>query len=331
MSVNNFVQYVAVLSNKDKHDENILVKLEKLFLILPRTLENEATYQNFDDQISKYLSKISGVSKDICQQLLNRKALYIGTNIKKVNSILGCSSISQDNKLIFTCADMSIFDIDPIDITIGNIEELINQYYYQFIRCNIYIFPDIKKNFELHNLIIQYYTFLLLKVIKIPTLVDKKIEFLKMAIAILYFRHFLDMDAKYAKEKALALVDQTYQKEFDSAIPDAFILKYNNIKDILKLVIDLKIVFDTPNNLTYQMLNNLKVVSFLSITSTFDHLVAALIASITSTEYYKPLLINRQIQEKVEQILASHFNNIKYEELDKYTIASLKREKPSND
>ena len=139
------------------------------------------------------------------------------------------------------------------------------------------------------------------------------------------------MDAKYAKEKALALVDQTYQKEFDSAIPDAFILKYNNIKDILKLVIDLKIVFDTPNNLTYQMLNNLKVVSFLSITSTFDHLVAALIASITSTEYYKPLLINRQIQEKVEQILASHFNNIKYEELDKYTIASLKREKPSND
>lgn len=326
MSIPKFVHYNAELSSNDNPNDNVLVRLEKLFLYLFRSKDSEKIYQNFDDQLKTYLNKISGNSKDICLQLLNRKAMLMSVNPKKLTNILGTYVSSESNKLLFVAAEISIFDIDVLDGTIGNIEELVNQYYYQFIRATIRSFPEISKNMDLHYMVIQIYSYLLMKTLRIPTLVDKKVELLKYITGILYLKHFVKMDFNLAKEKVLPLIDSKLQKEIISTVPDALLTKYNDIKDILKLVIDLKLVFDTPNNLTYQMLSQLKVVSFLSITSTFDHLIASLIAALTSVEYYKPLLINKQLQEKLEANILQYANKMKYEEISKFSISSVNKE-----
>lgn len=326
MGAPKFIHYNAELSSGDNPNANVLVRLEKLFLYLIRSKDSEKIYQNFDDQIRTYLNKISGNSKDVCIQLLNRNALLIAINPKKLTNILGSASVSESNKLLFVGAELSVFDIDPLDGNIGNIEELVNQYYYQFIRVIIKVFPEISKNMELHYIVIQIYIYLLMKTLKIPTLVEKKVELLKYVVGIIYFKHFVKMDFNLAKEKILPLIDSKLQKEIISAVPDALLSKYSDIKDVLKIAIDLKLIFDTPNNLTYQMLNQLKVVSFLSITSTFDHLIASLIASLTSIEYYKPLLTNKQLQEKLEFIILQYSDRIKYEEVSKFNMVSVKKE-----
>ncbi len=319
MKPKSFVPYTSILNNKEDNTDNILIKLEKTFVILFRHKE-ESFYENFDNQVSVYLNKISGHSKDVCLQLLNRKALLVGINSKKVNNILGCFSMAENNKLLFCAVESSLFDIELTDGSIGNIEEMVNQYYYQFIRYSIKSNSEITKNFDLHGLLIQYFTFLFLKVLKIPTVVDKKVDVLKYVVGVMYFKHFLKMDSGLAKEKSLSFIDDKLKSEVTAALPDTFINKYTDIKDIIKLVIDCKIVFDTPNNLTYQMLSSLKVISFLSITSTFDHLLASVIASITSTDYYKPLMINRQLQENIEKQILPLFTKAKYEELSKFSI-----------
>jgi len=325
VSVPKFIQYNAILSSKD-NDDSILVKLEKIFLYLFRNKDSAEFYQNFDDQIKTYLNKVSGNSKDICLQLLNRHALLVSVNPKKIPNILGSASVTESNKLLFVAAEISIFDIDPLDGNIGNIEELINQYYYQFIRVILKTFPEITKNMDLHYIVIQIYTYLLMKTLRIPLLVDKKVELLKYITGILYLKHFVNMDFNLAKEKVLPLIDVKLQKEIVSSVPDILLSKYTDIKDVMKLAIDLKLIFDSPNNLTYQMLNQLKVVSFLSITSTLDHLIASLIASLTSIEHYKSLMINKQLQEKLESYVLQYSDKIKYEEISKFSITSFTKE-----
>ena len=77
--------YTSILLNKKVPSDDTLVQLEKYSLIMFRhTSEaNAKVYQNFDDQLSTYLGKISGPSKDAVFQLLNRKALLISQNSKK--------------------------------------------------------------------------------------------------------------------------------------------------------------------------------------------------------------------------------------------------------
>ena len=231
--------------------------------------------------------------------------------------------MTDNNKLLLCGVDVSAFDIEAINGDIGNIEEVINQYYYQFIRFIVKSNKELTKNQELNNLCINYLTFLFLKVFKTPTIVDKKIDILKYIVGVLFYKHYLNMDTPLAKERALTLIDKKLHDEFRTSIPDTFLNKYSDIKDVIKLSYDLKIVFDNPNTLTYQILSALKVVSFLSITSTFDHLLAAIVASITSTDYYKPLLLNRQMQETIEKTLIPYFNNVKYEEITNFTVSSI--------
>ncbi len=325
MSTGKMVPYTTILNNKEDQSDSLLIKLEKLFLFLPRS-EGVEVYKNFDDQIRTYLNKINGPSKDVASQLLDRGAILMLINSKKSSNILGAKSSTSDGKLLFVGIECSAFDVEITNGDIGNIEELINQVYYQFIRHIIDTFPEIQKNQDLHTLLIQYYTFLLLKSLRIPTLVDKKVEVLKYITGIMYYKHFLNMDPYLAKERSLSLIDPKFQKEIESMIPDTFILKYTDIKDIIKLIIDTKLVFDTPNNLTYHMLNSLKVISFLSVTSTFSHLLSSIIASLSSIDFYKPLLINKPIQEHIESILIPYFTKVKYIEFSKYTVTSTKKE-----
>lgn len=324
MSAGKMIPYTTIWNNKDDQSDSLLIKLEKLFLILPRS-EGIEVYKNFDDQIKTYLSKISGPSKDVVSQLLDRGAILMLINSKKSSNILGAKSSTPDSKLLFVGGECSIFDVEITNGDIGNIEELVNQLYYQFIRHVIDTTPEIQKNQDIHPLLIQWYVFLLLKSLRIPTLVDKKVEVLKYITGIMYYKHFLNMDPYLAKEKSLSLVDSRFQKEIESIVPDVFILKYTDIKDIIKLIIDTKLAFDTPNNLTYHMLNSLKVVSFLSITSTFSHLLASIIASLSSIDFYKPLLINKPIQEHIENILTPYFTKVKYVEFSKYSVSTTKK------
>ena len=302
-------------------DETIVTEHDKLFLILHRDENSAAIYNSFDSQLNIYLNKLTGINKDIVKQLMDRKVVCIGTNPKKTANTLATLAY-HSNKLMYIVLDSSALDIDLLDGTLGNIEETINAIYYQFIRFIALTNKPLKLNDKLNELVIKYYTFLLLKFLKLSNLSDKSLELVKYITGVMYYKCFLNLNVTLASEKTLRILDPKYISEFESSIDLNLIEKYKDIKDILKLLIDFKILTATPNELTYNLLMGLKTSSFLSITVSYDLLISGIITGLYSQDFYKHLFINKQIQTQVEDIVSQYYNNVKYEKIDNLTLIS---------
>jgi hypothetical protein len=312
---------ISTVFKADDSEDTIIANLDKLFLVSLRSDPNSADfYRNFDNQLNIYLDKISGKSKDVVKNLIDRKVVQIGLNPKKNTNVLG-RIVDVNNKLLYIILDQSSLDID-IDGTIGNIEETINAIYYQFIRFIALTNTTLKKNEALNALIIKYYSFLLIKVLKLGSHNDKTVELIKYIVGVMYYKCFLGQNVTLGSEKTLKLINPHYVADFEASIDLKLIEKYSDIKDILKLFIDFKITTETPNTLTYNLLMGLKTTSFISITNGYDLLLAGIITSLYSQEFYKHLLINQQIQSQIENIVSQCFDDAKYEKTDKLHIVS---------
>lgn len=297
-------------------EETIVTEHDKEYVIMFRNEQSSAIYEQFDSQLNIYLNKISGQNKTAVKQLLDRKVICLGLNPKKTSNTLGMV-IDQNNKLYYIVLDSTILDIDLNNGVIGDIEETINATYYQFIRFIATSNPSFKKNDTLNELIIKYYCNLLLKFLKLTTQSDKQIELAKYIISIMYYKCFLDLNVTLASEKSLKLIKPEFIHEFESLVDLKLIEKYNDIKDILKLLIDFKVTFETPNTLMYNLLMGLKTTSFLSVTISYDLLIAGIITSLYSQNFYKHLLVNKNIQTQIETIISKAYNNVKFEDTSK--------------
>ena len=318
------VSIKSIFKIKDT-DETIVTEHDKLFLILRRDSESAVTYNSFDSQLNIYLNKLTGKNVDIVKLLVNKKVVHIGTNPKKTANTLGTITY-HTNKLMFIILDSSALDIDLLDGTIGNIEEVVNTIYYQFVRFIALTNKPLKINDKLNELIIKYYTFLLLKVLKLSSLNDKSLELVKYITGLMYYKCFLNLNITLASEKTLRILDPKYITEFESAIDLKLVEKYMDIKDILKLLIDFKVVTATPNELTYNLLMGLRTTSFLSVTVSYDLLLAGIINGLYSQDFYRHLFINKQIQTQVEVIVSQYYDNVKYEKIDGLILTSVSKD-----
>lgn len=324
MSDPKMVSIKSIFKVNDNEDDNIIIEHDKYLLVLTRNENSADIYNSFDSQLNTYLNKITGKNKEITKLLLDKQLIYIGINPKKTTT--GLASMGyHNNKLSYIILDSSILDIDTLDGTIGNIEETINAVYYQFIRFICLTNQDLKKNDILNSLIIKYYTYLIMKVLKLFSQTDKQSELIKYIVGIMYYRCFIKLNSNLASEKTLKIIDPKYIDEFQNTINLKLIDKYTDIKDILKILIDYKLTFETPNQLTYSLLMGLKPTSFLSSTISYEFLLSGIITSLYSQEFYKTLLINQSLQIQIEKIVSQEFNNAKFDTMKSSTLKSTEK------
>ena len=164
-----FVPVEAIFSSKDNSRDDILFRSEQTFLIHLKSDESKELYDNFNSQLQTYCDKISGLNKDVCEIALKHDIIYIGISSKKQNNVLS-AYIVNNTKLMAIILDSSVLDIDTVTGDIGDLDEVLNQIYYRFVHLSVlHNIDQLKKDDSFNSNIIEYYTYLLLKHLKLDT------------------------------------------------------------------------------------------------------------------------------------------------------------------
>jgi hypothetical protein len=320
------ISFKPISFTLEKDSESLIIQAEKYFIGVKKESDDEKEiYANFEQQILTYLDKVHAPYVDVVRNCVKRDILFIMRNTSKNNNTLSARYIHND-KLMAIGLECTLLDIDPLSGLISNVEETIMAIYYSYISSTCTIFnSEIIKNFSLHEKVINYYTFMLIKALKVPPLVEKKVELIKFIVGIMYYKFFVKLDFNLAKEKALRVVSNQFQAEFDDFKDIKLLDKYTTIKDITKALVDLKVLFTNTNELMYNWVSSLKTISLLSVTDNFEFLIAGIIASQYSTDILKPLLLNRSLQQQVELSIQPFYDRVGFDSIRSYNITHVKR------
>ncbi len=287
----------------------------KQFIFLYRDEDTKETYENFKNDMLPNLSKIKNTASITVSMLLNKNILYLGMPIGTTSPLLGMF-LTENDILSLIVLNINALDIDIKTGHMSDPDSVIYASYLQFIRatCSIYS-KEIERNSNIHKLLIEYYCFLLMKVLKLPLLNEKQTELFKFLTGVMYFKHFYKYNDTYAIELCEPIISKEYFKEFQSSIKNSNIVKYDNIKDLIKLIGEFKLSFDPPNQLLFQLITSIKTLGFQGITSEIYDLIAATIVSQYPNQYFQALMINRQSQGQIENIISSYFSKIAFKKL----------------
>lgn len=292
--------------------ESPISALEKDFMCLLRVSKSDEIYSNFDNTLHTYSNKIKNQPSSICNALLARKNIYLALLMSSNINILG-SYVIDSNKLNGIILNTGVLDIDIKTGDVSAPDDLIYIIYFQFIRAVVDLnSKDIQNDMDLNSLLVDYYTFLLMKNMKLPLLNDKQLELFKFITGAMFFKYFYKDNDALAIEKCQNIVAPDSYSEFKQAIRNSSFSKFEDIKDIIKLIGEFKISFDPPNQLLYQLLLNIKSLGFLLISSDIGNIIAASIVSLYTSEYYSPLFINRQTQNKIESLISKYFSKVEF-------------------
>lgn len=300
---------------KTKTTENPITIVEKDFLYLKKNNESTEIYKKFESSLALYLTKIKNQPASICNLLLTKDSIYLGLLLNANPNILG-NYIVLNNKISAVTLNTSNLEIDIKTGELSEADNVVYIVYYQFIRAlgEIY-FNEIERNSELNNLLIEYYNYVLMKTLKLPMLNDKQIELLKFIVGVMFYKHFYKYNDILAIEKCESLISKEYYQEFKPTIKNSNISKYQDIKDIIKLINEFKISFDPPNQMMYQLLVSIKTMGVLLLTSDIQNLIAVAITSQYPCEYYSNLFINRPSQSKIESIISQFYPKVEFGKL----------------
>jgi hypothetical protein len=299
------------------HDDmNPLTKHERELLILTRAGEQLKVYERFDNDFNLFLSKLqNSPAKKAAEKLYNNKVIYLGTNTKQ-DGCLGSPLIGGDGILGGVILDSADFDISLSNGDTSNIDLCIYGTYFNYIRGIVLSNrKEIKKDIELHELLITYLKNLIKKNSGIPQLNEKQDLLYDLVVRVFFYQFFLyyDFDMAfdlYIKKK----IPEQFKSEFNILLRNIDKSKYVQFRDIFKILFDLKITSDNPNTLLSSTLQKLGISQFLYISSVIDYLIAATILSLyPGSTFTKNLFINRVTQEAIESKITHYSNSIRFD------------------
>ncbi|MEO5350434.1 MAG: hypothetical protein H7836_12410 [Magnetococcus sp. YQC-3] len=293
-------------------DDNPLTKHEKEMIILTRNIQQEKVYNNFDNDFNIYLSKLpDSAAKKTIEKLSVNKLIFLGTNSKK-DGCLGSPLLSSSNDAIGgVVLDAADFDIELSTGNTSNIDQCVYAAYFNYIRGVVLLKrKEVKQNIELHNLMIEYLKNIIKKSISAPTLNEKQELVFEALVRLFYYEYFLFYDFGMAMDLfVMKAVPKEYQKEIEKTLRTLETSRYGRFRDIFKALYDLKIVIDNPNNMLSACLTKLGLSQFLYVTTNIDFVIASAILSLyPGADFVDNLLINRKLQESIEDIIVKYSN-----------------------
>jgi hypothetical protein len=299
---------------------NSLLSTDELkIFILERDKKDLPIYDTFFEDYSNYLSKMpNNTVKEMCQNLLNKNLIFLGIAKTKPDNVVVRSFITPDDKFAGVALDSQQLGIDPLTGSADSIDECIYATYFGFVRSAVIINKtEIRQNKDLHKLLSTYLYLLFLKVIGSDKLYSEKQKALVHMLTIyIYYKHYLKERHPYI----LTIIQRDYDKFIGKEYIKEFLPvleemeNYTSLKDFPKMLIDAKVLNESPNILTMSLLKLLKPMGFYSLIGPLDYFIPLVIITKYPIEFIgSKAPTNDKIQNAVEEIMVKYMNSVKYD------------------
>ncbi len=276
----------------------ILRSSEQKIFVLKKNAENKQIYSTFMDDFSNYLMKLpNNPVKNHVKTIQNKNLIFLGIAKIKPDNVIARSFITTDDKLAGIALDSQQLGVDPTTGSTESIDECIYATYFSLIRATVYIHKTkIRQNKDLHKLLSTYLYMLFIKAIGSDKLYSEKQKALVHILSIyIYYKHYLKERHSYI----LSILERDYSKFIGKQYLDEFlpaldkIQNYTSLKDFPKMLIDMKVINESPNILTISLLKMLKPMGFYCLIGPLDYF--------------------DKIQNAVEEIIAEYMDKNTYD------------------
>lgn len=295
---------------------NTFLQTKEQNIYVIERINDDGTYKNFDELFRIYLSKLpNSHAKKYVTTLFNKNMIYIGTSTNSKNDAIFSRILLQNNKLSGIVLDSSVLDIDVSTGNTTSIDDCIYASYFGLIRASMLANQQyVMKDTNLHKLLSNYVYLLTLKFLGQQVTHNPKYKTLiHLAVVYIYYRHFLAQ--KHIS--AIATIKRDYKDAFEKSYLDEFLptlndlSKYNTMRDLPKVLIDLKLSIDPPNRVMVKMLQLFENVGFYSFIGPFDRFVPMAILSQYPTDLFnKNVLTNDKVHRAVEEKVVKYIEKV---------------------
>jgi len=303
----------------DTDTNSMLLDDEQKILIINKDKANLPIYSTFNDDFGKYLTKMpDNVVKENCRNLLNKDLVFLGVAKTKPDNVVVRLFITTTNKFAGVALDCQQLGVDPTTGSADSIDECIYATYFGLIRAAVLINKaEIRQNKDLHKLLSTYLYLLFLKAIGSDKIYSEKQKALVHILSIyVYYKHYLKERHNYI----LTILQRDYEKFIGKEYLDEFlpaldnIQNYNSLKDFPKMLIDMKVINESPNVLIMSLLKMLKPMGFYSLIGPLDYFISLVIITKYPVEFISNKApTNDKIQNAVEEIMTKYIDKIKYD------------------
>ena len=292
---------------------------EQKILIITRDKDGLPIYDTFNQDFSKYLSKMpNNAVKENCRNLLNKNLIFLGEAKLKPDNVVVRPFITTGNQLAGLALDSQQLGVDPTTGAAESIDECIYATYFGLVRSAVLINKtEIRQNKDLHKLLSTYLYLLFLKVIGSDKLYSEKQKALVHILSIyIYYKHYLKERHSYI----LSILQRDYDKFIGKEYLEEFlptldkIQSYTSLKEFPKILIDTKVINESPNVITMSLLKMLKPMGFYSLVGPLDYFIPLVITTKYPVEFIGTKApTNDKIQNAVEEIMLKFIDKIKYD------------------
>lgn len=304
--------------NKSPAD-NILITPEKKISVVYHRPENKHSYENFNDQFGLFLSKLPNNNvKRYVHNLYNKKIIFMGDVQGNDNNEIFARVLLTNNKLSGVVLNKDNLDIDLHTGDTNRIDDCIYATYFGLIRAAILTNSSkIRSDKDLHKLLTTYLYLMFIKIIGKNSIFSKKQKDILHLVCI-YIYHICFFNEKHTY--VLSIIKRDYKDVTNKEIFDEFFEMindnkgYSNIKDIPKLLIDLKLYFKDPKQSYMTMIQMLKPIGFYTFVGPLDQFIASMILTKYPTDLFsRNGVTNQKIHDSVEDIICKYISKLSYE------------------
>jgi len=303
----------------DTEVNKILSEDEQKIYILFRDKDNASIYDTFTSDFGQYLSKMpNNVVKTNCQNLLNKNLIYLGIAKIKPDNVVVRPLVTTDHKLTGMVLDSQQLGVDPTTGSSNSIDECVYATYFGLIRSAVLINKSaLRQNKDLHKLLSTYLYLLFLKAIGSDKIYsDKQKALVHMLSIYIYYKHYLKERHNYI----ISIIERDYGKFIGKEYLEEFLptldkmANYTSVKDFPKMLIDAKVINESPNILTMSLLRMLKPMGFYCLIGPLDYFIPLVIITKYPVEFIgSKVPSNDKIQNAVEEIMVDYIDKIKYD------------------
>ena len=244
--------------------------------------------------------------------------IFLGIAKIKPDNVIARSFITPDDKLAGIALDSQQLGVDPTTGSTNSIDECIYATYFSLVRATVYIHKsDVRKNKDLHKLLSTYLYMLFVKAIGSDKLYSEKQKALVHILSVyIYYKHYLKEKHSYI----LSIIERDYSKFIGKQYINEFlpaldkIQNYTSIKDFPKILIDMKIINESPNVLTISLLKMLRPIGFYCLIGPLDYFTALVVTAKYPVDFIgSKIPANDKIQNAVEDIVSGYMDKTKYD------------------
>ncbi len=276
-------------------------------------------YDRFNSDFKLFLTKLpSNNVKKYVQYMYDKQLIFVGVSKRKTPAIFSRLLLTKEDKIAGIVLDSFDMEINLSNGESSAIDDCIYAVYYSLIRAAVLTNDsDMIKNKELHRNLVVYLNQCFLRLLgKGVVYNDKQKEYIKGVCIYIFHRHFLQQRHLAAmsafKKNYTSIMGTQFMPDVSAALEDA--KKYSKVQDIPKILVDLKIIHDNPNNVIMSILKLFGTSGFYHMIGSLDLLIGFIVISRYPTNLFtKSSMISEKLHKSVEDMMLKYITKIGFD------------------